>query len=524
MPASPPPAYGPGPVRPSPLGAFLGRVLRGDWSSAAKVALWPTGLLTVLAVALAVPSYGQGDEVVVGWGDRFRIMLALLLQGVGGGFELKAGEPSPYGPGGYGSDAGVGGWTGYVSGPDGLAQGTVSLSVVPLTVTALLIAALWLGARRLRRRGGEPEAAVRVSVLVAGVVLVLGLFAQPEIEGVEVSSSPLAAAFGALAISLVVTGGVLQRDRLTARLAAHPAAGSAVRALGTAIGVVSAVVALCSLVGFAVYAGTDEVDGTALLLTLPVLPNIGFAVLGMSWGGSLKYDFWGTSGVYGSEAESGAFGLGEISDEWGGGAVAGAVVLGVVCALAIGLWTAHRSADRREQVLGGAFTLGLVLVFTGVSGVAVDLAGYFRLFVGFGGMGRAEVAPSVPDTLLFGLLWVGGSLLLGPVLLRLVGKGAVTPGTGPVAPQVWPAPGYPPPGSGFAAGAAASMPAPEAHATPNAAGLAQREPAAADPGAGGVPEPGQAGPSVTPTAVDGGAATYAPGPYAPQPPQPGGPS
>ncbi|MFK4691507.1 hypothetical protein RKD22_004442 [Streptomyces pristinaespiralis] len=557
----PPPGYGPGPVPPSPLGAFLGRALKGDWLSAAKAAVWPTGLLLVLAIGLAIPSYGQDDDVFVGWSERLRIALALLLQGVGGGFELKAAGASPYGPGGSGFGGGSGfesdGDGSFGSGMDDLAQGAASLSLVPLTVTALWIAALWLGARTLRRRGEGPEAAVRVSVLVTGAVLVLGLFAQPEIMGVKVSSSPVLAALGALVISLVVTGWVLQRDRFEAALAQRPGARSAVRALGTAAGVVCAVVALCSLVGFVVFARTDDVDGTALLLALSILPNIGFAVLGLSWGGSVEYSFRGSVGWGDSAVERGSIGLGEISDEWGGGAVAGALVLGAVCALAIGLWTARRSADRREQVLAGAFTLALLLTFTGVSGVTTDLAGA----VGdFGGMGRTEVAPSVPDALLFGLLWVGGALLLGPVLLRLTGGGPAQPATGPAPqPPVWPMPGQPPmgypatpygPGPAAAAPPASGVPAEAtphptsgpAEATPDRtagpavaappvsgapaeaphpAGSAGAGPAAPPGAMGAAPGPDPAAPVPTPTAVDGGAAAHVPAPYAPQPPHPG---
>ncbi|GGT13623.1 hypothetical protein GCM10010271_15780 [Streptomyces kurssanovii] len=524
--------------------------MRGDWLSAAKAAVWPTGLLLVLAIGLAIPSYGQDDEVFVGWSERLRIALALLLQGVGGGFELKAAGASPYGPDGFGSGTGSGSGFGsdgdgsygdgsYGSGMDELAQGAASLSLVPLTVTALWIAALWLGARTLRRRGEGMEAAVRVSLLVTAAVLVLGLFAQPEIMGVKVSASPVLAALGALVISLVVTAWVLQRDRFAAVLAQRPAARSAVRALGTAVGVVGAVVALCSLVGFMVYAGTDDVDGTALLLALPILPNIGFAVLGLSWGVPVEYSFRGSVGWGDSAVERGSIGLGEISDEWGGGAVAGILVLGAVCALAIGLWTARRSADRREQVLAGGFTLALLLTFTGVSGVTTDLTGALGYFAG---MGTTEVAPSVPDALLFGLLWVGGALLLGPVLLRLTGGGPTPPGTGPAPhPPVWPSPGQqpmghtpPPYGPGPAPAGAAPVPAVPAEAAPHPAGPVGADPAALPEAAGAaapvpMPEPGPAasmhepGPAAvpTPTAVDGGAAAHVPAPYVPQPPPPG---
>ena len=103
--------------------------------------------------------------------------------------------------------------------------------------------------------------------------------------------------------------GVLQRDDLAAWLAQRPAARSAVRALGTAVRALGAVVALCSLVGFVAYANADDVDGTALLIALPILPNIGFAVLGLSWGVPVKYDVQGQFSMVGSSAEHGSFGL-----------------------------------------------------------------------------------------------------------------------------------------------------------------------------------------------------------------------
>ncbi|MET7619839.1 hypothetical protein [Streptomyces sp. NPDC005408] len=431
------------------MGAFFGRVFRGDWVSSVKAAAWPAGLLLALAVALAVPSYGQDDEVVVGWSDRLRIALAMLLQGFGGGFDVKAsGGSSPFGSdsdsgseSGSGFDSGSGSSDGIFGGSGTDAMGAASLSLVPLTVTLLWIGALYLGARMLRTRGAGLEAAVRLSLLVTGLVLVLGLFAQPEIQGVEISSSPLLAALGALAISLAVSCGVLQRDDLTAWLAQRPGVRSAVRAFGTAVRALGAVVALCSLVGFVAYANADDVDGTALLIALPILPNIGFAVLGLSWGAPVKYDIEGQFSMVGSSTEHGSFGLFEIGDVWGNGAVAGALSLGVVCALTLGVWAARRSADRREQLLAGGFSLGLVLLFTGVSGVSAKLAGGLA---DWGGSGTSEFAPSVPDGLLFGLLWVGGATFLGPYVLRLVGKPALVPQAPPMPPAYGPVSGYAP--------------------------------------------------------------------------------
>ncbi|MFF8847165.1 zinc-ribbon domain-containing protein [Streptomyces sp. NPDC015127] len=512
VPVPPPPAYGPGPAVPSPVTAFFGRALRGDWAASVQAALWPTGLLLVLATALAIPSYGQEDEVVVGWSDRLRIALALLMQGFGGGFGLKAADGAGFGIGGSTSDGGRFGWgdtsggygdgSGFSdSGTDAVTQGTASLSLAPLTVTVLWIAALYVGARMLRARGAGLEAAVRVSLVVTAAVLVLGLFAQPGIAGVEVSSSPLLAALGALVLSAAVTAGVLQRDDLAAWLAQRPAARSAVRAFGTAVRALAVVVALCSLAGFVFLASNDDADGTALLIALPLLPNIGLAVLGLTWGVPVAYDVRGDMGLFGWGAERGSFGLGEISDVWGGGAVAGMVALGVVSALILGVWAARRSADRRERLLAGAFALGLLLLFTGVSGLSAELAGGLA---DFGGQGFAEVAPSVPDALLFGLLWVGGATFVCAFL--------------PGRPQQWPAAQapYTPAPMPYGPGTAPAAPAPYAPAPP-APGV--RAPAA-DAGGPEVPAAAAAGGPHDPYTVRLGAPQ---GPVTAPPPLPAGP-
>ena len=71
-------------------------------------------------MALGIPKYGQDSEEFVGFGDRLRIALALLLQALGGGFEVKAASGSGYGSGtGFGT--GFGG--GYDQGAAGGATG-----------------------------------------------------------------------------------------------------------------------------------------------------------------------------------------------------------------------------------------------------------------------------------------------------------------------------------------------------------------------------------------------------------------
>ncbi|MEE1751823.1 hypothetical protein [Streptomyces sp. SP18CS02] len=463
--APPPPGYAPGPARPSAAGLFLGRVVRGDWAAAAKAALWPVLLLPALAAALAIPSYGQEDEVVVGWADRLRIALALLLQAVGGDFGIAA-SGSPFG-GSYGSygpnqDAGSGFGPGYGPGygaGDAIAGGGAELSLVPLTVTLLWLGALCLGARMLRARGAGVDAAVRVAVLVAGSVLVLGLFAQPAILGIEVSSGPLSAALGALVLSFAVGAGVLRRDGLARWTEARPAAHSAVRALGTAVRAFAVVLALATPAGFATYAGADGVDGQALLIVLPILPNIGLTVLGLGWGAPVEYELRGRLGFFGSGAERGSFGLPELGEEFGGWAVTGAVALGVIAALTVGLWAARRSADRRGQLLTGGFFLALYLVAAGVSGVSARLAGSID---DFGGDGDVEAATDMAQALLFGLLWVGAAVLLAPYALKALGRnpGAPAPASAafPAAPGAPAAPAVPVPPPG----AAAAVPGPGA--------------------------------------------------------------
>ncbi|MEV5601374.1 zinc-ribbon domain-containing protein [Streptomyces sp. NPDC052299] len=435
-PAAPPPGYAPVPAGPSPVGVFFGRVMRGDWAGSLRAAVWPTGLIIGLAVALAIPDYGQGDDVVVGWSDRFRIALAMLLQAFGGGFEVRAVMP---GGGGYGGASPYGDTYGDFD-PGGQSQTTLSL--IPLTVTVLWIGALVLGARGVRRQGGGLDAAVRISVVATAAVLVLGLYAQPEIENYSLHSSPVLAALGALGIALVTTCAVLQRDVAAAWLAQRPGAQSFVRATGTAVRALGAVLLLCGLIGYITYATLDDVNGTALLMALPLLPNIALMVLSVSWGGSVEYDMRGRTDLIGNGTEHGAFGLGELSDAANDWALVGALAAGLVCALIVGLLAGRRSADRREQVTaGGLFLLGF-LALTAMSGLSAEFSGNVA---DIGGSGTLDVSPSVADALLFGLLWVGGAVLVAPYLARMTGGGG--PGGGSPAYPAPPSP-YGPPNQG----------------------------------------------------------------------------
>ncbi|MGW2177178.1 cell division protein PerM [Streptomyces sp. NPDC001732] len=472
-------------------------------------------------MALAIPTYGQDDTVVVGWTDRLRIALAMLLQAFGGNFELRAVGPAGRYEEDYGNDYG-GGYDSDGYGMDGdMTQGAV-LSVVPLTVTVLWLGALFLAARAARKRGEGMEAAVRISLVASAVVLVLGLFSQPDIAGVSVSSAPLLATLGALVLSLPATAGALYRDESGRWRAQSPAVHAAVRVAGTAVRALGIVLLLCSLIGFVSYANIDDVDGEAMLIALPLLPNIGLAVLGVSWGAPVEYDVRGRVGYLGSGTEHGGFGLSELGDEVGGWAVACAVATGVVCALVVGITAARRSADRREQAAAGALFLAMFLVLCGIGGVSTELSGGFAEM---GGQGTAEFAPSVPDALLFGLLWVGGAVFVAPYLLRMTGRGTppapTPPGVPPVHPGAAPfVPAQPGTAPGTPAQPAPLQP-PAAHPAPAQPPAAQAPehpapaaPEAQAPGQNPPPAPGQNPPPAPPQApAQTQAQAPAPGPY-----------
>ncbi|MBZ3907251.1 zinc ribbon domain-containing protein [Streptomyces griseiscabiei] len=515
-PPPPPPEYAPVPARPSPFGAFLGRAFRGDWGGSALAALWPVGLLFAAAVALAVPSYGQSnqdDQYFVGFADRLGLALAGLLQGLGGGFTV-----SESGDGDYTSE--------YQS-----AEGAVTFTLVPLAVTLLFLGALWIGLRQLRTRravrgaygagygvaygatyagagagagwpGAVPagsrtaglEAAVRVTLLVTAAVLLLGLFAQPEVALVEVSTSPWRAALGALLLTAAVSVGLSQRDDLAAWLAVRPGPRALFRATGTAVRAMAIVLALCSLVAFVVLVANDdwqsewEEDLNPLLLVLLVLPNLAVNLLGLSWGASITGEagrtrygdgdssFGGDSSGDHGLAESGpyggyereSFGLSELGDAVNSWAVVGALTLGAVCALILGVLAARRSPGRGEQLLAAGVFFGLFLLLAGVSGFGMEASGSATTdFSGeFSSTGQGNAGLDLPEVLLFGLLWIFGAALLAPYLVRLTGGRRAT-----TAPPVPPMPGMPAmpgmpglpamPGSG-----PASMPAPAPYEPP----------------------------------------------------------
>ncbi|MEV1020246.1 zinc-ribbon domain-containing protein [Streptomyces sp. NPDC050264] len=458
-PSAPPvPAYAPGPAQPSAVGQFLGRALRGDWAGAAQAALWPVGLLLIAAFALAIPSYGQGsDDVVVGFADRMRIALAVLLQGLGGSLEVSGGSS---------------GGSLYGSGYDSGASGSASISVVPLLVTVVWIVALVIGVRMLRARlyarivPGAPdsasaglEAAVRVALLVTGATLVLALIGQPEIQGVSLSTAPFLTALWTLLLALAVAGGVLHGDDLKYRVAAaRPGLRMTVRAFGTAVratGWVLLIALVLGWIGLAIFgedggsnpsdladSSDDGSTAAAVGAVLMLLPNLALGVLGLCWGAPLEIEGRGSSSFGSGGYDKESFGLSRLGDELGSGALVYALAIGVICALVVGVLAARRSPDRREQLLSAGLFVGLFLLLAGVGGLGAEFTGDLD-FLG-SGSGRIELGLSVPDALLFGLLWVGGAAFLAPYLMQMAGAGTgIVPAPVPAMPGQAPLPAMP---------------------------------------------------------------------------------
>ncbi|MEU4212832.1 hypothetical protein AB0F13_23020 [Streptomyces sp. NPDC026206] len=423
LPGTPPPYA---PYAPPSRGAlFLRRALTGDWAGSAKAAAWPAALLLGLALVISLPSPDAYERLGLGnWSDRFQTAVALLLQGLGATLEVEAG--------------GGGGLLSL------FIRGSGSLSVWPLTVTALWAGAVALGAKRLRRsrpagHGGGAEAALRIALLCAAVVLVLGLVGRPDLEIVTVSTTPVLAALFSLALAGVVGGAVLCRDEAAGHLSAG--AQAAVRAWGTALRALGLAVALCGLIVFFVIAfHPDEAGDWAWAGSLPVLANLGLMALGVSWGAGVE----GSSTEHGRH-NGGTLGLSEIGDLAGGWAQAGAVGVGVACAVILAVTAARRSAGRGEQVLSGVFFLAALWLLSFVSGGAMEMT-TGSSSSSFSSRPRgtdASVATNVGELLLFGLLWTAGAVLLAGVLGQTRGTGFMTR-TGLTAPAPAPAPVSPP--------------------------------------------------------------------------------
>ncbi|MER5786769.1 hypothetical protein ABT104_34470, partial [Streptomyces mobaraensis] len=463
----PPPGAPPGvPAAPGPVAVFLRRVFTGDWAGSVLAALWPVGLLLLLAICFSSPSWGS-DEDDLSWSGRFRMVIALMLQGLGGTAEVSGGG-SPFGPS-------------RVSG---------SISFWLLTMTVLWIGAVVLGARWLRRArpaGAGLDAAPRVGLLTGVVVLALGLYGQPEENGVELSTTPALAALFTFALTTVLSGAVLARDTALTRLG--PGARMVLRALGTALRALALAVGLWSvaLLVIVLYQLDKEGDlnGWALVGILVFLVNAALVCVGGSWGADLSarlganggygggYDDGGFgygrssgsfgssgSGSFGSSSGLGRnhdFGLSEAGDVWGAWAQAGIVAMGVLCALSLTLMVVRRSREgRKEQVLSGVFFLAAVWLLGLAAGISSEWKGRSGGDL-IGSFANTELGVNGGELFLFGMLWTAGAVLLAVLLSSGRGTGGTFAGPygpppGPPAPFHAPyappmgAPGAPGPG------------------------------------------------------------------------------
>ncbi|MFH9244629.1 hypothetical protein ACH4LK_04240 [Streptomyces lydicus] len=479
QPADPPvqppvPAYAAG-APASPVGALLSRTAKGDWVAALKVAAGPTALLLVLASVAALFLADKAHSGGLGWGVRMRIALALLLQGVGGGVSLSGNASASLEAFGEGF------------------AGEVTLSLVPLLVTAAWAGVLAFAARRfVAVRPGSPaqagpaaaagatgagpgagtavfEAVLRVAVLCGAGAFLLGLLAQPSYDGVELSSAPFLTLLWSFLLSAVVCGAAVGRGGAGAWLAARPGWRAAVGALRTALLALLVVVTLAGVVTVVAVLATEkqDLDGGAIVAMLVLLPNIGALALAAAWGAPVTAE-WNLPGVpfIGTSSGRESLGYGELGHLGGGWVLFGVIVGGVVGALLVGFLAVRRSAERREQLLAAGFfvvSLMLLVLAAGVSATAVFRdgggsgggygsgsgdaygsgfgGGYGGPYGGHVAGAHGELGASGAETLLFALVWTFGAVLVMPYLLRMVGRGG-GPATSaaPTAPYAPPAP------------------------------------------------------------------------------------
>lgn len=181
----------------------------------------------------------------------------------------------------------------------------------------------------------------------------------------------------------------------------------------------------------------------------------------------------------------------------------GALALGTVCALTVGVMAARRSSDRREQLLSAGIFLCLFLLLGALGGLGVKATGAAS-DLGGSGTGSAGVGLGMAEALLFGLLWVFAAAFLAPYLMQMAGARTGIVPEPQVPPGAFgPAPGAPVPGAPVQAYPASAAPV-QAPAAPEAP---KEPPAPNDP-----PNPAVAAALPTATAAPGPTPTPPPGP------------
>jgi hypothetical protein len=410
----PPPPYAPDVALPSarPLGqapaVFARRVATGRWEWAALVPA-----LAVAALALLIGAWSGVAVHYPGLGARTRLVLALLVQGLGGSLRVSQSyDLTGFGGSFDGTDSGFSGGGAYP--PPRTVD--ASYSVMPLTVTLLWIGLLLLVLFRVRRRQTGPEAAVRVALVAAAGALVLALVAQPTIQSTSISSGPVPVTLWALVISLVTASAVLCRAEARAWSAARPGFAAVLRAVGTAALALLLCVAVAGVAVFVIAAAHYRaLSGWGVGFAALMVLNLGVSGLSLGWGGPFVL----TDRPQPGQGIGVSFGLSDLGQVWGGWAVAGAVAGGLLCALLIGFLTVRRSRDRTEQfVVAGVFSaLFLLLAAVGAVSAHGD-AGAVTLV---GGTGNSSAGSRLPQALLFGLLWSVGGVFVAPYVWRVLG-------------------------------------------------------------------------------------------------------
>ncbi|MGW6914992.1 hypothetical protein ACWGB8_14445 [Kitasatospora sp. NPDC054939] len=527
------------PYHPAAAQPAVVRWLSGDWRPALTALIAPTAVLLIAAMLAAIPDgydFPGGGQEGPSYGDRLGAGLAAALTALGAPFEASIGMLS----GSRGQEE-----LGYVA------------RVLPLTVTACWLVALWLGlrsgVRRLQQRTGAQltrvqafAEAARVALVAAAVTLVLGLVGgttwRPEPRrrgrtpsgwdyaddygygsrdyGIEVGAGWAQAVGWTLLLAGLLAFLVYGTDALRwAAWRSRAVRGWAVAALvaGRAIAVSVGVAATAA---FVVVAVQDE--GYATGTSLAFLPNLGLLLLGFGAGATVRAQSGGSRLKEQDDwMEASFFDLQGASGDW-----RWAGLLAVAAALFLG-WTAYRrrldAADRLR--LAAVYALGLTLLMA-LAGAAVTAE--IPEYRGLGLRTEAgEVGLVFGTQLLANLIWAAvGALAVPAVLVSLRGpapapewaalpQGAVPAQGGPGGSGTEGYPAGPAEVAGYAPGAPVAPYAPPAPPAPGAppepaavppapvAGEvlgSHEEPSAAAPGSadrpagGGSGEPGGEGP------------------------------
>ncbi|MBY8878151.1 hypothetical protein [Actinacidiphila acidipaludis] len=421
-----------GPAGTSPAALFLRRTLTGRWDVAARAAVVPALWFVALAVVISVWSGASVHHSGVDFLTRTRVALALLLTGIGGRLDLTTRfENFPDSGSAFGDSYGS----------SGLSDSSFTTLHSTFSVTALAMSLLWVGSlfvalRRMRTRAtgagagagagaeganppaeaarwGAAEAAVRVALLAAATALVLGLAARPHVREEHLTTRPALLTLWAFLISLATALLTLCAPDVRRWLAERPGLAATTRALVTALLALLVTVALAGAVVFVVVgADVSDTSGWGVAFAALFVLNLGVSGLGLGWGAPFRMDANNGSG----SSSHFSYGLSDLGHVWHGWATAGAVAGGLVCALVLGVLAVRRSADRLEQFLVAGLFTALFTALTAFGGLSTDGAG--TLVAVGAGSGHITYATSVPEALMFALLWSCGGVLVGPYVAR----------------------------------------------------------------------------------------------------------